>query len=232
LSLFQRCQVGLLALALLLTTFSFSSFAYADDSLPTVTTITSTSTTPTTINLNWTSTESEYPITQFQIAILPIGGPLFVIYDPAVTAGTIAGLSPDTTYQLQFTTISAAPPPTGAYFDIIDMTLTTQSLGSTPPTTTASTPYIETTSPTFTSLVATTRAVTIVWVPATNPVYPIVRYVADALAKGKIVSTASSGTSSHSLTIRRLKPKSEYKIILTAHLEIGSIQITRDVITK
>jgi hypothetical protein len=153
-----------LAAAIVFGALSGGSSAYGDATA--VTTITSTSTTQTTATIDWTSTPGKYPIMDYIIQILPIGGPVLYVSSNTATTSTIAGLSPGETYELQFVTASSGPPPTGGPLEIQDLTLTTQGTSPTSVTATAPTPYLETAAPSINSLTATARTVSLAWVSA------------------------------------------------------------------
>jgi hypothetical protein len=235
-------------LALLLGLIAVPSIAGADAT----STITSVSETSTSVTLHWSSvdTDPSTPITQYQVNVLPISSGIGNSYNSNVYTGTVTGLAPDTTYQIQFVTITAAPPPTGADFIITQIAVTTKAAGTTtttptippttiptsPPTTrpvTTTTKPRTSTVPTIKSLVPAAHTIAVTWSAPTSIPQPISKYVLTALANNKIKRTVSANVSARRATLTGLAPHTRYTVVLAAKLKSGSsIEISGTITTK
>jgi hypothetical protein len=234
-------------LALLLGLIAVPSIAGADAT----STITSVSETSTSVTLHWSSvdTDPSTPITQYQVNVLPISSGIGNSYNSNVYTGTVTGLTPDTTYQIQFVTITAAPPPTGADFITTQIAVTTKSVGTTtiptippttiptsPPTTrpvTTTTKPRSSSSPTIKTLISATHTIAVTWYAPTSTPQPIAKYVISAISNNKIKRTMSATVSSRRATLTGLTPHTKYTVVLAAKLKSGSsIEISGTVTTK
>jgi hypothetical protein len=226
----EKSQIRRLSLALgsilTLATFINGGTALAESSAPGTTIVAVVSVSSTSAALSWSVSATTDPIAGFIVSSGP-GNELAEFFPPADT-GTLSGLTPSTAYNLTFTTIYLKPVPDGA--DITNnILLTTLAPGTLPPTTTLAPKQSTITS--IKSVTSTLSAATIRWVPATYPSHPT-KFVIDIFLKGNQVRTQSLGRSARATTIRHLKPRTHYSIILFTYLGTGAISTFGYVITK